>query len=169
MRTRVRTNVTGARTVKHQTDGPLEKYDPRGPPPRQFFQLHGISVANDGFVYASDRQRNRVQVFQGDGTFVREVVIETQDVPIQGEGTGVVGSTARTTLSADPEQRYLYIGDSANSKVWILRRSDLQTLGSVEDAGGHHIGGPDASGNIYLVGGRRVHRLVFEEAPSSGQ
>ena len=150
-------------------DGPLEKYDPHGTPPRQFFQLHGISVANDGFVYASDRQRNRVQAFQADGTFVREVIIETQDVPIQGEGTGAVGSTSRTALSGDPEQQYLYVGDSANSKVWILRRSDLQTLGSVENAGGHHIGGPDASGNIYIVSGRRVRRLVFEEPPSSGQ
>ena len=150
-------------------DGSVDNYDPPGPPPRQFFQLHGISVAHDGLVYASDRQRNRVQVFQGNGAFVGEVFFETQDVPIQGEGRGAVGSTARTALSADPEQQYLYVGDSANSKVWILRRSDLQTVGSVENAGGHHIGGPDASGNIYVVRGRLVRRLVRTELPSPGR
>src|SRR5205085_7871440 len=43
-----------------------------GPAPQQFNTPHGITVANDGTVYVSDRANNRVQAFRLDGTFLKE-------------------------------------------------------------------------------------------------
>ena len=148
-------------------DGPIEIYDPDGPLPRQFYQLHGVGLARDGLVYASDRQRNRVQVFRTDGTFVNEVVIPTDTVPIQTQGTGVAGSTWRTGFSADPEQRFLYIADMANSKVWILNRGDLQILGSFDSPRAHHMAGADSKGNLYTTGGRSPQKFLLKGGPAA--
>ena len=152
---------------KRPDDGLIETYDPNGPLPQQFYHLHGVGVAKDGLVYASDRQRNRVQVFQTDGTFANEVVIPTEAIPIQTEGTGASGSTWRTGFSADPEQRFLYITDSANSKMWILRRADLEVLGSFDSRGGHHMAGADSKGNLYTTGGRSPQKFLLTGGPTA--
>lgn len=44
-----------------------------GPPPQQFNLVHGIKISNDGLVYVSDRQNNRIQVFTLEGKFVRKL------------------------------------------------------------------------------------------------
>ena len=154
---------------KRPEDGAIEQHDPNGPGPlpQQFYHLHGVGVAKDGLVYASDRQRNRVQAFQTDGTFVNEVVIPTEAIPIQTEGTGASGSTWRTGFSADPEQRFLYISDSANSKMWILRRADLEVLGSFDSRGGHHMAGADSKGNLYTTGGRSPQKFLLTGGPTA--
>ena len=154
---------------KRPEDGPIEIYDPDGPLPRQFYQVHGVGLAKDGLVYASDRQRNRVQVFRTDGTFVNEVHIPTESIPIQTEGTGVGGSTWRTGFSADPEQRFLYIADMENSKVWILRRADLQMLGSIDSPRAHHMAGADSKGNLYTTAGRSPQKFLLRGGPTAAK
>ena len=37
--------------------------------------VHCIAMSNAGLIYACDRQGNRVQVYQKDGTFVRNIPI----------------------------------------------------------------------------------------------
>ena len=102
-------------------------------------------------LYVCDRQNNRIQVFQKDGTFVQEAVIATS------KGFGAVHAIG---FSPEAEQRFLYVGDGANKKVWILRRETLETVGSFGRggrAGGQflivHALAVDAQGNVY-VGGR---------------
>ena len=146
-------------------DGPIEIYDPSGSLPRNFNKSHGVGLAKDGLVYASDRQRNRVQVFRTDGTFVNEVHIPTESIPIQTEGTGAGGSTWRTGFSADPEQRFLYIADMENSKVWILRRGDLKMLGSFDSPRAHHMAGADSKGNLYTTAGRSPQKFLLKGEP----
>ena len=107
------------------------------------------------------------QVFRTDGTFVNEVVIPTDTVPIQTQGTGVAGSTWRTGFSADPEQRFLYIADMANSKVWILNRGDLQILGSFDSPRAHHMAGADSKGNLYTTGGRSPQKFLLKGGPAA--
>ena len=47
---------------------------PEGAPAAQTFRnpVHCVKIARDGLVYVCDRANNRIQVFQKDGTFVRE-------------------------------------------------------------------------------------------------
>src|SRR5688500_13919864 len=56
---------------KRPSDDFPEMYHPDKPLPTQFYAVHCLQIARDGLVYVCDRQRNRVQVFQPDGTFVK--------------------------------------------------------------------------------------------------
>ena len=156
-------------------DGQAVNYEPDQPLPRQFFVVHAVQLSRDGLVYVCDRQRNRVQVFEQDGTFVDEVVIAKDTLA----GSGItkkgwfreildagLGSTWGAGLSADPAQQYLYVG--GNGTIWILRRSDLQLLGSFESGGTHHIAGADSKGNLYTTGRSGMpERFLYQGDTSS--
>jgi hypothetical protein len=162
---------------KKPDDGPAVNYEPDKPLPQQFFVVHCIRQSKDGLIYVCDRQRDRLQVFRRDGTFIREAVI-AKDTPAGGGialkgplSAGItkagIGSVFRVGFSADPQQEYLYVGDSTNNKIWILRRSDLQVLGSFEARGLHHLAGADSKGNLYSSGMRLPGKFAFKGvAPS---
>lgn len=132
------------------------------PPPPQFSTVHGIVGSNDGLIYVADRRGNRIQVFQRDGAYVTEKTI----APL----TRASGSAFVVALSPDEEQRWLYLADGTNHKVWILRRSDLEVVGEF-GRGGRQAGqfirphgmDVDSRGNIYVgeaSTGRRVQRFA---------
>ena len=74
-------------------------------------------------------------------------------------------------FSPDPEQRFAYIPDGRNEKVWILERKTLDVIGSFGCPG--HFGGcmttphsiaTDGKGNIYIGEtweGKRVQRFLY--------
>ena len=136
---------------------------PRGGPAEQFRgPVHGIAISRDGNVYVADRTANRIQVFRKDGTYLSEgfVARETEDA---GAAYGVY-------LSQDPEQAWVYVNDGSNNKIWILRRSNLETVGSFGSAGrtggqflSAHSMTVDQQGNIYVgeTRGMRVQRFLF--------
>ncbi|MSR20372.1 MAG: hypothetical protein EXR91_05270 [Gemmatimonadetes bacterium] len=111
------------------TDDNPGPWDPNAPPSRTWrTPVHGLAIANDGLVYVTDRPSNRIQVFQKDGTYVRETVL----APL----TYGPGSTWDVVLDPlDPEQRFLYVPDGTNHKVWTLDRETLQPVHSWGRAG----------------------------------
>jgi hypothetical protein len=149
-------------------DAPPELYEPGRPLPRQFFIVHGIGLSDDGLVYVSDRQRDRIQVFRRDGTFVREALVDETapaggGITVTGPFTNPAvaaagfGSVTRTAFSGDSAQRYLYAA-SLRGTVYILRRRDLATVGSFPATGLHHIAS-DRDGNIFISDGRTPQRF----------
>ena len=146
-------------TVQHENKP--SQYDPTGPPPPQFRIVHAVRISTDGLVYVCDRQRNRLQVFQRDGTFVKELVIEKNTPAGVGLGGMGGGTVYRVAFSPDPAQQWLYVGDSSNSKVWILRRADLEVVGSFEAHGIHHLAGTDSQGAIYTTGRTGPEKFVL--------
>ena len=138
------------------------KYDPNVRS-KQFGEVHGIALSRDGLVYVCDRTNDRVQVFKSDGTFVKEGVVAP---------TTLGGSAYEIALSPDPDQRYAYVVDGMNEKVWILTRDSLETIGSF-GYGGHYGGAFDAAhsiatdskGNIYVGEtweSKRVQRFLYK-------
>jgi DNA-binding beta-propeller fold protein YncE len=136
--------------------------DPAGPPPRQFSTVHGITGSTDGLIYVADRRGNRIQVFRHDGTFVTERIIAPE--------TRASGSAFVIVLSPDADQEWLYLADGTNHKVWMLRRADLEVVGSF-GRGGRQVGqflrphgmSIDSKGNLYVgeaSTGRRVQRFA---------
>jgi hypothetical protein len=120
--------------------------------PAHYNVAHAIRVANDGTVYLADRENRRLQVFTGDGKFVKQLI---------RTGTPFARNLA---LSADPEQRFLYVG--ADKGLAIVDRKSLEVVGTVQPAGilgaGHHIA-TDSKGNIYLAQTNRgMQKLVFK-------
>jgi hypothetical protein len=146
------------------------KYAPGAPLPSQFETVTCARVSHDGLVYVCDRTNHRFQVFKLDGTFVTEKVIAPKTLQ---------GTVHDVAFSADPEQRFLYLPDPRDSKVFILRRSDLEIVGAFGHAG-HFAGGftngsvvaVDSHGNLYVgegQDGKRVQRFLFKglRVPSS--
>ena len=98
---------------------PDDDYDFGGPyregnEPAQQFRgpVHSVDISHDGLVYVTDRAEDRIQVFQKDGTFVEEVLVATHTLS--------QGSTWDIDFSHDPEQRFIYLADGQNMKVYIL-------------------------------------------------
>jgi hypothetical protein len=143
------------------TEGPAAKYDPNVPPSRSFSSgVHCVLRAQDGLVYVCDRNADRIQIFHPDGTFVKETFVAPKTI-----GTG-------TTFDIDfsPDQKYIYVADGTNEKVWILRKDSLEIIGSFGQLG-HSAGefrnvhsvAVDSKGNIYTAEvseGKRAQKFV---------
>ncbi len=107
---------------------------------------------------------DRIQVFQPDGTFLKEQILYKDTL-----GDGSVWDIA---FSRDPQQKYIYLADGANEKVHILDRESLQVLTSFGDGGRQpgefyavHSIATDSKGNIYTTEtyrGQRVQRFVYK-------
>ena len=146
-------------------DSPIPPYDPDDPPAQQFRSpMHCAEISHDDLVYACDRASDRIQVFETDGTFLREAFVAP-------ETTGS-GSVWDISFSHDPEQRFLYLADGSNMKVHILDRETLEVLTSFGDGGrypgqffGTHSIATDSQGNIYTTEtyeGKRLQKFVFK-------
>jgi streptogramin lyase len=145
------------------------RFDPKtmvsGALPTQFSTPHGITGSKDGKIYVADRRGNRIQVFDHQGKFLAEKVI--------APATLSSGSAFVPVLSPDAQQTWLYVADGTNHKVWILRRSDLEIVGSF-GRGGRQVGqmlrphgmSIDAQGNLYVgeaSTGRRVQKFTLQK------
>jgi DNA-binding beta-propeller fold protein YncE len=145
-------------------DDPLPPYDPSAPPSKQFNIAHCANVSKDGFVYVCDRQNDRVQVFRKDGTFVKEAFFD--------KDTLRSGSVWDMTFSRDAEQKYIYMANGVNEKIYIVLRSSLEVLTSFGDGGrqagqfyGVHNLDTDSKGNLYATetyNGARLQRFVYK-------
>ena len=140
-------------------------YDPDAPPAQQFRNpVHCAQPSHDKLVYVCDRVNNRIQVFQTDGTFVKEQRIAPETL---GDG-----SVWDISFSHDPEQRFIYLADGKNMKVYIIDRETLEILTSFGDGGRNpgqfyavHNVATDSKGNIYTVEtyeGKRLQKFVYK-------
>ncbi|HZD05130.1 MAG TPA: hypothetical protein VE173_09430 [Longimicrobiales bacterium] len=147
------------------SDERLPRYDPDAPPAQQFRNpVHCAQPSNDGLVYVCDRVNDRIQVFRADGTFVKEALIAPRTL-----GDGSVWDIA---FSRDPEQRFIYLADGSNRKVYIIERESLEVLTSFGDGGRQpgqfyavHSIATDSQGNIYTTEtyeGKRVQKFVYQ-------
>jgi DNA-binding beta-propeller fold protein YncE len=146
-------------------DTDLGNYDPAAPPAQQFrTPVHCAELSNDGLVYVCDRPNDRIQVFQKDGKFVKETFIAKKTL-----GDGSVWDIA---FSRDPQQKYIYLCDGKNEKVYILDRETLKILTTFGDGGrqpgqffGVHSIATDSKGNIYTTEtyeGKRLQKFVYK-------
>ena len=146
-------------------DTNLGPYDPTAPHAQQFRNpVHCADLSNDGLLYVCDRPNDRIQIFKPDGTFVKEVFVATNTL-----GDGSVWDIA---FSKDPEQKYLYLADGKNEKVYVFDRASMEILTSFGDGGRQpgqwfavHSIAVDSKGNIYTTEtyeGRRLQKFVYK-------
>ena len=146
-------------------DADLGRYDPNAEPAPQFrTPVHCADLSNDGLVYACDRVNNRIQVFQKDGTFVEELIVARETLG--------AGSAWDVAFSRDADQKYLYMADGVNEKVYIIDRQEMEVISSFGDGGrqpgqfyGAHSIATDSSGNIYTTEtfeGKRIQKFVYK-------
>jgi DNA-binding beta-propeller fold protein YncE len=145
-------------------DSSLGRYDPRAPLAKQFRNpVHCAEPSEDGLLYVCDRPNDRIQVFRRDGSFVTEKVVAPLTL---GDG-----STWDIAFSRDPAQRFLYLADGKNMKVYVMERSSLEILTSFGGGGRQpglffavHSIATDSRGNIYTTEtyeGKRVQKFLY--------
>jgi hypothetical protein len=130
--------------------------------------VHCVRIANDGLVYVCDRTNDRIQVFQKNGTFVKDLVIRPE--------THGTGSSYDLAFWPDKNQTYLIIADGADGEAVIVRRDDGKEVGAFGHYGKqagqfHNIHQivSDSKGNIYtgeVDVGMRVQKFVPNTAPA---
>jgi hypothetical protein len=146
-------------------DKPLGRYEPTDPPAQQFRNpVHCAELSNDGLLYVCDRPNDRIQVFKPDGTFVKEVFVAKNTL-----GDGSVWDIA---FSKDPQQKYIYLADGANEKVYIIARDTMEILTSFGDGGRQpgqfyavHSIATDSKGNIFTTEtyrGQRIQKFLYK-------
>ncbi|MGQ0765232.1 MAG: hypothetical protein ACT4OZ_06160 [Gemmatimonadota bacterium] len=145
-------------------DTNIGPYNPDAPLAQQFRNpVHCAEPTNDGLVYVCDRPNDRIQVFRKDGSFVKEARIAPRTL-----GDGSVWDIA---FSRDPQQRFLYLADGKNAKIYIIDRQSLEVLTSFGDGGRQpgqffavHSIATDSRGNIYTTEtyeGKRLQKFVY--------
>ena len=156
-------------------DTNLGPYDPDGAPAQQFRNpVHCADVSADGLIYVCDRANDRIQVFQKDGTFVKEGFIAKE--------TLASGSVWDLAFSRDEEQRYLFVVDGMNQRIHVVLRDTLEAVTSFGDGGrqpgqfyGVHSIAIDSAGNLYTTEtweGKRIQKFVYRgegEVPRAPQ
>ncbi|MBZ5559367.1 MAG: hypothetical protein LAO77_19000 [Acidobacteriia bacterium] len=157
-------------------------YDPNAAPSRQFRDVTCVDISKDGMVYVCDRTSDRIQVFQKNGTFVKEGILakNTTGVTVTGQ-FGVVsshGSVWDLAFSSDAQQRFLFVADGHNKVVRIVQRDTLAQVGSFGDGGrqpGRFLAvgsiATDSHGNVYTGEqhhGKRVQKWVPAAQPAGG-
>jgi DNA-binding beta-propeller fold protein YncE len=145
-------------------DTNLGAFNPDLPPVQQFrTPVHCSDLSVDGLVYVCDRPNNRIQVFTREGKFVKEAFIARRTL-----GDGAVWDVA---FSKDPQQKFLYVADGKNERVYILLRDTLEIVSSFGDGGRQpgqffavHSIVTDSAGNIFTTEtyeGRRLQKFAF--------
>lgn len=118
----------GARVVKFSRDGKyLLEWGKRGAGPGEFELPHNVVVDSQGLVYVTDRENQRIQIFDANGKFLREWT-----------GTGGVSGLAMT-------------GDGRIITGNVVRDLSGTVVVKLPDATSAHGAAADAAGNIYLA------------------
>jgi DNA-binding beta-propeller fold protein YncE len=118
----------GARVVKFSRDGKyLMEWGKRGAGPGEFELPHNVVVDPQGLVYVTDRENQRIQIFDANGKFLREWT-----------GTGGVSGLAMT-------------GDGRIVTGNVVRDLNGTVVTKLPDAAAAHGAAVDAAGNIYLA------------------
>ena len=123
----------------------VKSWGSRGTGPGQFNTPHNIGVDRSGAVYVADRGNARIQVFDGDGKYLRTIKInippppgarqvlgDTPETPLE-TGTLAPGAPWTICITQGPTQ-YLYTSDAFPGRIYKLML-DGQVVGMLGKAG----------------------------------
>ena len=136
-----------SRVAKVDKDGNwIKSWGDRGKEPGQFNTPHSIATDAQGNVYVADRGNHRIQVFDGDGKFLRQftlnVPVPTDAKPAIGKipdeammagGTFAPGSPWSICITPPPNQ-VLYSSDAWPGRIYKLSL-DGKVLGVLGQSG----------------------------------
>src|SRR6201996_8180784 len=99
-----------SRVAKVDKDGNwLKSWGDRGTGPGQFHTPHSIAVDAKGLVYVADRSNRRIQVFDGEGGFLRQFTIDAPVPP-----------GARAAIGYVPDEAAIAAGTFAPGSPWAI-------------------------------------------------
>ena len=136
-----------SRVAKVDKDGNwVKSWGDRGKEPGQFNTPHSIAADAKGNVYVADRGNHRIQVFDGDGKFLRQFTI---DVPVPPDAKPAIGKIPDEAMMAGgtfapgspwslcitpPPNQVLYSSDAWPGRIYKLSL-DGKVLGMLGQSG----------------------------------
>ena len=171
-----------SRVAKVDKDGNwLKSWGTPGDGPGQFNTPHSIAVDAKGNVYVADRGNRRIQVFDGEGNFLRQITI---DVPAPPDARPAIGSRPTATtgtmasgapwaicITPGPDQ-VLYSSDAYPGRIYKLSLEG-KLLGMLGESGKqlkqfgwiHEIACPSEN-ELYVAEllNWRIQKLILEPA-----
>jgi len=160
----------------------IKSWGEPGSQPGQFNTPHSIAVDAENHIYVADRGNRRIQVFDTDGKFLRQITIDVPydptarpaignkpELPINGTQTMAPGAPWTVCITPPPHQ-VLYSSDGYPGRIYKLSL-DGKVLGVLGESGKqlkqfggiHEMACP--SENVLFVGellNWRVQKLILE-------
>jgi hypothetical protein len=128
--------------------------------------VHNIKIGPDGLVYVSDRNGNRVEVFDKMGNFRRNLLVKSEPWTRKG-----VGSACGIGFSQDPGHKFVYISSCGDDEIRILDSATGQVVSTIGRPG-HQVGelyaphmmAVDSKGDIIVAErvGERIQMFRFK-------
>jgi DNA-binding beta-propeller fold protein YncE len=138
--------------------------------PQGMDTVHCMIGSNDGMVYVCNRENARIQLYDKQGNFLKNIEVPWQPItPGQdGKMRWFGGASVAMDFSRDANQSLIFIINQQNSQVEIIERlsgKPLASFGSIGKLPGQfdqiHGIAVDSKNNVYLAEnrGRRVHKF----------
>ena len=135
---------------------------------------HCLRLSNDGLVYVCDREADRIQVFDQQGNFVKNIFVSFTPVSSPTDrSSGERGTAVVLAFSPDAEQRYMYVINQNSVMIDVLERESGRVISSIGSGPGRYRGqftlphgiGVDSQGNVYIAEqeGRRIQKYSIKE------
>jgi DNA-binding beta-propeller fold protein YncE len=132
------------RVVRLSRDGKfLGEWGSPGTDPGQFHFPHSIAIDSQGTVYVSDRENNRVQVFDAQGKFLR------QWTHLGSIMSMVIGPDDQLWMLGDDDSVEILTYDSLAGRVMKVDRETGRIQGSMPTPG--HMLSLSPSGDLYVA------------------
>jgi len=90
--------------------------------------VHCVTIGNDGLVYVCDRLGDRIEVFDKQGNFKRNIRVESKTAH-RANSENTVGTAGAIAFSPDPAQKFLYVANGSDNVIHILDRASGKVLG----------------------------------------